>query len=209
MRFDGILFDLDGTLWDARASILECWNIVISTQFPDLNRLTAADVRKAMGMTRLELAEHLFPGTGSRGIAATDICLKDECGYIKEHGALIFPGVREMLERLSKKAKLFIVSNCGNGYIESFLEYSGCGKYFSDYLCEGSTGLTKAGNIVLLTDRWGLESPVYVGDTRSDEISAANAGCPFIHAAYGFGLTEAPLGRINSVSELEAMLETI
>ena len=97
-----------------------------------------------------------------------------------------------MLAALSETRPLFIVSNCLDGYIECFLESSGLAARFRDWACEGSTGLKKAGNIALICRRHGLRRPVYVGDTRMDEQSAREAGCLFIHAAYGFGESEAP-----------------
>ena len=111
-----------------------------------------------------------------------------------------------MLETLSARLPLFIVSNCLDGYIECFLESSGLAARFRDWACEGSTGLKKAGNIALIAKRHGLRSPVYVGDTMMDERSAREAGCPFIHAAYGFGGSESPDAVIAAPAALAAVI---
>ena len=111
-----------------------------------------------------------------------------------------------MLESLCKSRPLFIVSNCLPGYIESFLDVSGLGACFTAFESAGSTGLTKAGNIRLIAQRYGLKAPVYVGDTVMDEDSAAQAGCAFIHAGYGFGSARAPLAVINAPGELPGLL---
>ena len=47
---------------------------------------------------------------------------------------------------------------------------------------------------------------MYVGDTRMDEQSAREAGCPFIHAAYGFGESEAPDAVISAPAELVGLI---
>ena len=52
--------------------------------------------------------------------------------------------------------------------------------------------MKKADNIRLAVSRFNLKSPVYIGDTTGDEEAAADAGIPFIHAAYGFGTAQNP-----------------
>ena len=50
--------------------------------------------------------------------------------------------------------------------------------------------------------------PVYVGDTLLDHKSAAEAGLPFIFAAYGFGTVE-NTPSIESLAELPGLLDTM
>ena len=118
----------------------------------------------------------------------------------------MYPGVPEMLAALSERLPLFIVSNCLDGYIECFLTSSGLASRFRDWACEGSTGLKKAGNIRRIAEKHGLLCPVYVGDTIMDERSAREAGCRFVHAAYGFGKSEAPDAVIHTPAALPAAL---
>jgi phosphoglycolate phosphatase len=82
---------------------------------------------------------------------------------------------------------LFIVSNCQCGYIECFLGANGGAPFITDHLCADDTKREKAENIRILVERYGLKSPVLVGDTTSDSIAAEKAGIPFIYAKYGFG----------------------
>ena len=164
MLTDGVIFDLDGTLWDSCRVVAESWG-------ETLRRLDPAAVCPA-------------------------------------RGGELYPELEETLAALSAREPLFIVSNCLDGYIQCFLHSSGLGRYFRDYECEGSTGLSKAENIMLLCRRHGLRRPVYVGDTRSDESSARKAGCAFIHAAYGFGSCEAPDAVIRGLGELPGLLKT-
>ena len=58
----------------------------------------------------------------------------------------------------------------------------------------------------LIAKRHGLRSPVYVGDTVMDERSAREAGCTFIHAAYGFGGSESPDAVIAAPAALAAVI---
>ena len=96
--------------------------------------------------------------------------------------------MEETLFRLKSEGyRLFVVSNCQAGYIEAFLWAHGFGDLFEDIECTGNTGLCKAENIRLITERNGLTAPVFVGDTISDGSAARTAGIPFVYAKYGFG----------------------
>ena len=60
-------------------------------------------------------------------------------------------------------------------------------EYITDIECYGNTGLSKADNISMVIQRNHLDQSFYVGDTAMDAEAAADAGIPFVHAAYGFG----------------------
>lgn len=209
MKFDGIIFDLDGTLWDSCRTVAESWRNTLKTRYNASWEPTAADVAGIMGITTRDIAERLFSRFGSDGAEMCRVCLAEEPAYITVHGADIYPGVGEMLRTLSQSARLYIVSNCQEGYIESFLTYSGFGGLISGLECEGHTGLRKAENLRLLIRREGLSAPVYVGDTALDEASARAAGCAFVHAAYGFGSAVSPDATAAAPGELPAILESL
>ena len=99
----------------------------------------------------------------------------------------MYDGVEHVLERLSQKYNLYIVSNCQEGYIESFYEYHALDKHFTDFENPGRTGLSKGENIQLIMERNDVAKAVYVGDTKGDHEAAKMAGLPFVYAAYGFG----------------------
>lgn len=207
MKADSIIFDLDGTLWDSCRVVAESWGETLRREYGVTDGPGPREIRSIMGMTAAEIQNTLFSQYGAR---AEEICLKcihGENAYIAVHGGDVYPGVEEMLDALSERMPLFIVSNCLDGYIECFLESSGLGARFRDYACEGVTGMPKTGNIALIARRNGLRSPVYVGDTAMDEQSAREAGVPFIHAAYGFGAAKAPDAVIASPAELAALIE--
>ena len=158
-------------------------------------------------MTAPQIARSLFSPYGQLAEEVCQDCLKEECKYIAVHGGQLYPGVEELLKTLKPSRGLYIVSNCQDGYIQCFLEYTGFGKYICGYECSGVTGLSKAENIRLLAGRSGLRSPVYVGDTAMDEESAAGAGVPFIHAAYGFGRALSLAAVIHRPLELLNIIE--
>ena len=115
---------------------------------------------------------------------------------------VIFEGVQETIKKLSEKYPLYIVSNCQDGYIEAFLQYSKLGEYFKDFTCPAYTGRLKGENIRIIMERNGLSEAVYVGDTQGDANSCKEAEIPMIYAAYGFGEVEKADASIQSFDEL-------
>lgn len=207
MQYDGILFDLDGTLWDATAQIAEAWNEIIVE-----NRAVLASYGKGQtvtvemmcalcGKTMDVITDELFGAYPERE-ALADRCYTHENEYLSVHHPFIYPGVGEALRVLSEKLPLAVVSNCQVGYIEVFLEVSGFGKYFSGHLSFGETELPKWDNIRLMCERLGLKHPIYVGDTQGDADAAERARVAFAHARYGFGTVERADHVIASPDEL-------
>jgi len=189
--FDGILFDLDGTLWDAVAEIALSWNLGAAQCGVDCPPITEQALRPMMGILLYDIGKRLFPGLDdARRAQVLERCCRLECGYLAEHGARLYPGEEAVLKELAGRCPLFVVSNCQDGYIQAFFQGTGLGGYFTGFECAGRTGRPKSDNIRLVADRYGLERPVYVGDTQLDQSSAREAGVAFLHAAYGFG--EAP-----------------
>ena len=200
----GIIFDLDGTLWDACAKIAESWNICVEEKMPQLDLvLTEEDLRGACGLTMTAIGNKLFPMVNEpqRG-RLTEACCDFEVEYLKTSGGQVYDGLEQTLKKLKDEYSLYIVSNCQDGYIECFLEWSRLGSYFDDTECFGRTGQEKDRNIVLLKERNGLDKAIYVGDTATDKASADLAGVPFVHAAYGFGSVDTADAVISDISQL-------
>lgn len=185
---DSIIFDLDGTIWDPIDTVLDAWNSRIKEHEQIKRELTRSDFESTMGLQMHEISVKLFPYL-NEDIRAQVIkeCCDTEQGYLKKNGGKLYPHVEDVLKILSKKYKLYIVSNCQDGYIESFYEFHKLEKYFLDYENPGRTGLSKGENIKLIIQRNNLSDPIYVGDTEGDCKAAKDAGVPFVYAKYGFG----------------------
>jgi phosphoglycolate phosphatase len=185
---DSIIFDLDGTIWDPIDTVLLAWNSRLK-EHPQVNReLTRTDFEGTMGLQMQEISLKLFPYL-SEDVREQVIreCCEVEQEYLEKHGGSLFPQVESVLQNLSNSYKLYIVSNCQDGYIESFYAYHQLEKYFQDFENPGRTGLSKGENINLIMERNNLNSPIYVGDTDGDLKAARYARIPFIYAQYGFG----------------------
>ena len=198
----GIIFDLDGTLWDSSKEVTESWNIALKRCNIDL-RITVKDMHNLMGKTLEDISNIIFSNLPKeRALEIMNECVKEEDSYISKHGGILYPQLKETLKQLSLKYKLFIVSNCQEGYIEAFLEYHNLGKYFLDFENAGRTKRPKGENIKSIIDRNYLDKAVYIGDTQGDYDATKIAGIPFIHAKYGFGKINEETNFINEISEL-------
>ena len=202
-KYDSILFDLDGTLWDASQPLLDSWASTLKTHFPGMYVPEEDIIKGAMGNDLDGLVNYYKPYYGERAREIVLTGLEEEVPYvIKNGGAIIYEGTRDTLEKLCKTKKLFIVSNCQVGYIENFLEYSGLAEYFTSFICAGETGLSKGENAIRIIEKFNLSSPLFIGDTKGDEQAARLAGIDFAYAAYGFGSADSPDYTINSITEL-------
>ena len=204
-----LIFDLDGTLWDAVDALTAVWSREMRAA--GITRtLSHADMVGGMGLGPVELAAHLVPELPpERRKPFFDHVTRVETEFIPQYGATLYPDLVETLTALSKDYLLMIASNCVHGYIEAFMGYAGVTDLISDFAHPGVTGLPKAGNIRLLMERNGITEAAMVGDTVLDYEAACGANVPFIHAAYGFGAVPAAKWRIDRLSELPAVAARI
>lgn len=209
MKTDGVLFDLDGTLWDATMGMTRAWAALLS-KYPDMagRVITRQQVKECMGMLLPDIMDKLFPDQPlQRRQELLHTYCEAELDLLGREGGRLYPQAAETLEALSQRFPLFIVSNCQAGYIQCFMRAHGLAHCFTEVVSAGETGLPKVQNIHNLVRRRRLKAPVYIGDTALDQHAAADAGVPFIHAAYGFGSAEAPALSISALPELNGMLE--
>jgi phosphoglycolate phosphatase len=126
-----------------------------------------------------------------------------EQAYMHRHPCQVaYPGVRETLEALAEKYRLFLVSNAERGYPELLLEKLGVERLFQGHLCYGDTLLCKGDTIRILMQRHNIGSAAYIGDTQGDLEAAEKAGIGFIFAAYGFGAPDHWDLKIEKISDL-------
>lgn len=199
----GIIFDMDGTLWDSAAGVAESWNEAMRRIGYDRTPLTAKDIQSVMGKTMEEIADILFPDTDKElQEKVSNLCYQLENDYLRKHGGVLYSNIRETMERLKAMYHLYIVSNCQSGYIEAFLDYYHFHDLIEDFACYGDNDKPKGVNIALLYERNGLDDAVYVGDIQGDYDESMKAGVKFIHAAYGFGTIREKVPEIHKFEDL-------
>lgn len=203
----GIIFDMDGTLWDSAENVAKSWNLAIETFSGYEKTLTTEDIQGVMGKTMDVIADILFSELSKEDrteLLAT--CCEMENDYLRQHGGILYDGVRETFMKLREMGyHLSIVSNCQAGYIEAFLDHYKLWDVIDDKQCYGDNLLPKGDNIRLVADRNDLDAAVYVGDIQGDYDASCKAGVDFIHAAYGFGTIDAKVPAIHTFAELAEM----
>ncbi len=210
IKFDGLILDVDGTIWNTTGIVAQAWNKVIDENFPQVPHVTAEILKGQFGKTMDVIADNLFSVLNSeQKKELMKLCCKGEqAALIENQTDITYEGVIETLYDLSNKIPLFIVSNCQSGYIELVVEKNKIRTIIKDFECFGNNGNSKDENIRLIVERNNLKKPVYVGDTQGDFEACKKAGVPFIWAAYGFGHPETDdyFGKLEKFTELESLL---
>ena len=205
-----VIFDLDGTLWDASQSVTDSFNIALQNMGIE-RRITLAEMRSQMGKTLEEIAHVFFDCVDPEHAVEIMVnCTNFENTYILTHGGVLYPNLRPTLEWLRAQGYgVICVSNCQSGYIEAFLGFHKLGDLFDDTECWGNTGRMKADSIKAVVRRNQIENAVYVGDTMGDYISAKEAGTDFIHAAYGYGTVPPGTAFVDALEKLPDAVEAV
>lgn len=210
MNNKGIIFDLDGTLWDASAQVVPAWNNVLKRHSELDKQITIDDMRGFMGKRIEVIAEIIFPRMDyEKRNKILEACCNEEQIYLREHGGILYPKLEDTLKLLAQDYSLYIVSNCQDGYVQAFLDYHKLWSYFKDIEMSGRTGKCKGENIKIIIERNEICNSVYVGDTNNDLEGAEYAGIPFIYAAYGFGQLNNVKHSINNISDITKILSSI
>ena len=205
--FDSIIFDLDGTLWSTIDSCVKSL-VEVKEKYKEITHdITAEEVINCMGLPFEEIVKRYYGYIDKdKAVIYAKEAFDNNVNNLLINGGTLYPKTGETIKKLSEKYKLFIVSNCVQGYIESFLKTSNLEKYLSDYECNGKTKLSKGENIKLIIKRNNLKKAIYVGDTINDKESADIAGIPFAYASYGFGEVKDYDYKLNSISDLTDIL---
>jgi phosphoglycolate phosphatase len=202
MNKQALIFDLDGTLWDAISPIVVAWNeAMVEAKAPF--RFDYAKIKSYMGLTPEETCPLAFPDVPfEEEMSLFKHCIRSGIAYLSHHPGALYPDERETLALLQQSYPLYIVSNSDKGYVENYLRACQMEGYFKGHLCAGDTGLPKWGSIRKMMALESLGPVIYIGDTLKDKVESDKAGVAFIHAAYGFGKIEPDPVAISSLKEL-------
>jgi len=206
---DGIIFDMDGTIWDNTPLFASSWERACKDMGYSV-KFTQDTLKGLFGKTMTDIADACIPDENpEKRYATLKLCEEYEMDDLaKSTEDTTYPGLEDTLKSLSKRVKLYIVSNCQSGYIETFLERSGLGYLFTDYICYGDNGLGKADNIKLIAKKNDIKTPVYIGDIQGDKDACDAAGVGFIWAAYGYGAeVDSYVAKVDDITQLAEVIE--
>lgn len=217
-RYDSVIFDVDGTLWDAVDSIAIGYSKASRILPPKYQKTFTRDqILRELGKPLDDIIRSLYkdvceemPEDTVHKIIKTlsETSIKYEIEAIIDYGARPYDYLIETLAELKKHIPLFIVSNCECGYIELFIEKTGTERFFDDHLCFADTGLNKDKTIAMMAEKHGLKRPCYLGDIENDAICSRLAGVDFIWASYGFGFVKEDL-YVEKIDEFREITDVV
>ena len=183
MKNNLFLFDYDGVLVDSLA----------------FNLSVVGDVLKEMGYRDFPTVEFCrdsecisFESWARKiGLPESDIpeyVRRIHCGVVAGAPELkIFSGVKEMLEILSERAQLGVITASTSLAAKTFLEKHAIFKYFADVVGADSSG-NKAEKIKSLSAKHNfyLSQVIYIGDSGTDVQQGKLAGVRTVAVTWGF-----------------------
>ena len=206
MKYEMIIFDIDGTLWEATEITMIAAN-TIADEYKEIPKVSIEDIYKVMGLGKRDIAQILMPNVElSKAMGYVDLQTKLAIDLINKNGAHIYENVSSVIKYLSKKYKLGIITNNFDDYVKLFLEKSNLKSFFIDYIGNASYGISKKEAIEKMMSRNNVSLACYIGDIKKDMQAAYDANIDFIHAKYGFEPNLECEKFINDISELKEML---
>ena len=204
MNYESLIFDVDGTLWDSRGLVAEGYNVQLKAEGLEHLFVTVDDLTPLFGKVMTDLADALFGVIPEKErYELMERCMATENRYLEENPCHIgYPKVKETIGELSKKHRIFIVTNAQKGYAEVCIEKLGLGDYVSGWLSFGDTGTSKGKTIRTLMAKHGIENAVYIGDTQGDYEATLEAELPFIWCTFGFGKPEGYVAKVDAFEDL-------
>lgn len=205
-KYDGIILDIDGTIWDTTPIVSGAWNNAID-ELGFTNRAAYVNseiLKKEFGKTMDIIADDLWPELSKeeKNKLMKECCTQEHAALKNDECKICYPNVKEIVKELSDKINFYVVSNCQDGYIQLMLEKTGLSSYVKDFECFGHTKKGKAENLIDIINRNKIEKPVYIGDTNGDCNECKKAQVPFIWASYGFGKADSYVAKLEDFSEL-------
>lgn len=210
---DTLIFDLDGTLIDSGADIVNAVNFaLVKLGFPER---PFGEIISYVGMGVKDLIRKTFAGhDGDLLGKALDLFV----GFYREHPAdeaTLYPHVADMLLFFRKKTK-FIITNSTKELADAKINALGIGKYFDRVFAgDDDTCLKPSACLVerAVSDLKNKKKKVMiVGDMDIDVLTGKNAGILTCAVTYGIGRTEDiektnPDFMINDIAELKEIVE--
>ncbi len=95
----GIIFDLDGTLWDSSQQVIPAWNNVLSKH--NIKNITANDMAGYMGKTLENISKLMLPDLPfDEDMQLLNECCLEEQTYLRQHGGTLYPDLEVTFQKL-------------------------------------------------------------------------------------------------------------
>lgn len=209
MKYDTIIFDLDGTLIDTSRGIFN--SVRYAERMLDLPPVEDVVLRRFVGPPPKSMYMEVY-GVDEKTAETATMYHRQ---YGKEYGfceAELYPGVEITLKALQAKGyHLGVATLKAQNVANKVLSYFSLDQYFDRVIGMNSQeNLTKRDTIDLaIAGITAFDKALMVGDSYYDMLGAKDAGVDFLAALFGFGfdsnkpVIEIPcIGNISCFSEL-------
>lgn len=175
-----LIFDYDGVFVDSIAVALKIYNNLCFEN--DLEKLAGEKNFKDM------FNDNFFKSMARLGISEQKINIYID-GFKKKalkHRSEIklFPGIKRMLDKLSKKYKMIIVTSNSNSVIIDFLKVNNI--QHIDAVIGVEKEKSKIKKISSVKADYAASEIYYIGDTKGDMIEGRKAGAQTIATTWGY-----------------------
>lgn len=103
MNKKNLIFDLDGTLWDPRATIIKIWNEVLTQRQLLQRELKPEDMDQYMGLLFNDILKDIIPGISDQQVQEILVeIVQKENKVLRTHGGILYEEVAETLTNLKK-----------------------------------------------------------------------------------------------------------
>ena len=183
MRYDALIFDLDGTLADTADDIAESMAKVLTRH--DLPPASREDVVRSVGSGVSKLVERLVPVPEKR-LAVVASFMVEYDGRLLNRTRL-YPEVAETLESL-KGVAMGVLTNKPERMTRRILEGLGIAGYFRAVVGGDTLPVRKPDPAVVwrVFSELKTERPLIVGDSGVDLATARSAQMPCCAVTYGY-----------------------
>jgi phosphoglycolate phosphatase len=211
-RFDLIVFDWDGTLFDSTALITRC----IQEACRDIGAVVPSqqDAAYVIGLGLNDALAHAAPGLAPERYP--ELARRYRHHYFADqHAITLFDGVPELLAKLKQRQlRLGVATGKSRLGLNSALDSCGLGPLFdATRTADETAGKPHPQMLLELMDHLGVapDRTLMIGDTTHDLQLAANAGAHAVGVGYGAHSAEslqalAPLHVAMTVAELDHWL---
>ena len=210
-RYDLVVFDWDGTLFDSTALIARCLQAACADLGVEVP--SDADARHVIGLGLHDALRHAVPAlTPER----TPEFVERYRQHFRasEHSVGLFAGMRELLAELSQARVLGIATGKSRRGLDRSLESTGLRAYFQASRCADETHPKPHPAMLLELMKeldCGSENMLMIGDTSHDLEMARSAGVDALAVTYGAHPEQnlrscGPRGCVGSVAELSEWL---
>ncbi len=186
MKYDLIIFDLDGTLLNTSEGIFN--SVRYAEKSMNLSPVSDEVLKSFVGPPPKEMYKKVYGLNEEDALKAT--------GFHREYGktrgvyeAYVYEGIEDVLKTFKNNGiKLAVATLKGENIAISVLEKVGICKYFDAIVGMDIAEIRKKSDTIKIAiEKTGAKHPVMVGDSLYDAVGAKEVKVDFVPVTYGFG----------------------